>query len=655
MKTTYALATVLVVSLSVAAEPPSDYERFVTHPDGNRSLPVHRIHLYDEFDETISPYDSFPRPFSTRVTCGKCHDYDRISTGWHFNSARPGAEPGRPGEPWFFVNEETGTQLPVSNRDWPGTWKPEQLGLTPWQFTKEFGRHMPGGDMGEVEEDPPDVDARWEVSGRLEIDCLMCHNAETIQNGSERAIQIARENLRWAAAAASGLGIVDGLAANLPETYNLIDGPNPDNAWATPPEVTYDKTRFDPDNRVFFDLDRKPGLNRCYFCHSMWRANDDAPESWVEDGDVHVARGMACADCHRNSLSHDIVRGYEGESEEPGKATLTCRGCHMGTHYGRFAAPHSMHKGMPASHIEKISCTACHSGPWPGPETETVRTSRANRLGIHGRAQWFTEAPYITAPVFLKQTDGTIGMHAMMWPAFWGTVEGDAVNPLQHDVVKGAVRGMLEAEAAARREAEEAAKAAQKAAEEETEEEAEETEAAPVPEPAPEPERDRRLTKQQIAAVLARLAQDGVSEPAYVCNGRCYRLGGSGVLVESVHSAGNPYTWPLGHDVRPAAQSLGAGGCQDCHASDAPFFFAQVVTGSPVQVNAPATVAMHELQGLDPKDLDFIALSVRWRPWFVGAAVALAGLLAFALARYIVLALEAVFRATVAPRPKKDG
>jgi hypothetical protein len=518
---------------------------------------------------------------------------------------------------------------------------------------------MPGGDMGEAEEDPPDVNARWEVSGRLEIDCLMCHNAEAVQDGSERAIQIARENLQWAPTAASGLGVVEGIAANLPVTYNLIDGPNLDNAWATPPEVTYDESRFDPDNRVFFDLDWKPRPNRCYFCHSMWRAGENAPESWEEDEDVHVARGMGCAECHRNSLSHDMVRGYEGESEKPGRVTLTCRGCHMEPDSGRYAAPYAEHKGMPASHIKNISCTACHSGPWPGHKTETVRTSRANRLGIHGRARWFTEAPYIAAPVFLKQADGTIGVHAMMWPAFWGTVEGDTVTALDHDVVAFAVRGVLEAEAIARREAAEAArKAAEEAAaevDEPSDEEEAEATSEPEPAPEPEPERDPRLTEPQIAAVLNRLVENGLHEPAYVCNARCYRLDASGSLTASAHAAGNPYTWPLGHDVRPAAQSLGAGGCEDCHASDAPFFFAQVVTGSPVQLSPPPAMAMYELQDVSRRDLNLMAFSVRWRPWFVGTAVALAGVLVFALARYTVVALEAILRATVAPRPNKDG
>ena len=42
--------------------------------DGSRARPVHLIPLYDEHGDDIRPNFDSPMPFSTRQTCGDCHD-----------------------------------------------------------------------------------------------------------------------------------------------------------------------------------------------------------------------------------------------------------------------------------------------------------------------------------------------------------------------------------------------------------------------------------------------------------------------------------------------------------------------------------------------------------------------------------------------------
>jgi hypothetical protein len=48
-----------------------------THPN---------IFLYDKEFEEINPIleEDIDRPFSIKVTCGLCHDYDVITSGYHF-------------------------------------------------------------------------------------------------------------------------------------------------------------------------------------------------------------------------------------------------------------------------------------------------------------------------------------------------------------------------------------------------------------------------------------------------------------------------------------------------------------------------------------------------------------------------------------------
>jgi hypothetical protein len=146
------------------------------------------IDLYDAEGSLIRPGDQPMMPFSTKQTCSKCHDYSTISSGWHFNAADQNTDPGRPGQPWILVDYLTATQLPLSHRQWEGTFNPEKVGLTPWYFIQEFGRHSPGGGVGENDStDVPDVFVRWMISGKLEINCLSCHDAESSHDQAEYA------------------------------------------------------------------------------------------------------------------------------------------------------------------------------------------------------------------------------------------------------------------------------------------------------------------------------------------------------------------------------------------------------------------------------------------------------------------------------------
>lgn len=213
--------------------------------DGNRSLPVHVIELLDEDGSVVDPHAGNPLPFSLKQTCQVCHDYEAISGGWHFNAADPGVPPGRRGEPWVLVDRVSATQVPLSLRDWPGTAKPEEFGLSPFFFTEKFGRHLNGGGVSEAEStEPLDVYWRWLVSGRAEINCLSCHDTEAGHDQAEYDRQIRQQNYRWAAAATSAFAAVTGSAKAMPNNYDIYSGTAPDLGEAVPPAVEYAKNRF---------------------------------------------------------------------------------------------------------------------------------------------------------------------------------------------------------------------------------------------------------------------------------------------------------------------------------------------------------------------------------------------------------------------------
>jgi hypothetical protein len=422
--------------------------------DGSRSTPVHLIPLKDELDQPIVPSESHPLPFSSRFTCAPCHDYNLIKQGLHFSASRSKTS-GRPAEPWIWVDEKTGTVIPISYQHTKGFWKPEDLGLSAWDLTLLFGRHMTGGDVSEPPDEEMTPDSRWNVSGKAEINCLGCHNASRLQSHSEWAKQILRENFRWAATAAAGLGEVGGMASRLKGTWDVFDGPNPDDSeWAVAPFVRYNKNLFDSKHRIFFDLNYKPDDSRCLVCHSV--AATDMPK-FNFDEDVHSAAGLKCVGCHRNDIRHAMIRGYEGETQDyPDLKTqdFTCSGCHLGNgqgkeekiRAGRLGAPYPRHKGIPAVHFDRLSCTTCHSGPLPANEAARVRTSRGNRLGIYGIARWDTSLPAIFEPVYIRGQNKKLTPHRLMWPAFWARITQDKIIPLRPEQVLEAAGDTLKVE-----------------------------------------------------------------------------------------------------------------------------------------------------------------------------------------------------------------
>jgi len=399
---------VFPVSRATAAAPAS-------HWNGGRVPPVHRLAPLDAAGDKVSPSGRLPRPVSQAKTCGQCHDVAALSGGSHFRTGLDTNDcPVRCNfEPWFLTDAKSNTVQALSLCGLPGTKSPAEIGLTAWQFVKIFGRAFPGGgvasDPRAMEEETGDR-SRWFVTGPLEANCLACHQ-QTPYDSSEWARQVLRENWAGAATAACGLGDVRGMNERLDATWDAYRAENPDDHLFRVPENTaYDATKFDSKGRCLFAVG-KPRNENCLACHAV--SQKDMPSHAIA-GDVHLQRGMRCTDCHRNGMDHRI-------------RTVSCKDCHLGP---KGAGPRPVHAGFPAVHFEKLACTVCHAGVTEGGRRAQVRTNRANRIGIYGRAQWATDLPYVVEPVFAPW-DGVIRPCRAVWtakdaaPVLW---------PFAHDV-----------------------------------------------------------------------------------------------------------------------------------------------------------------------------------------------------------------------------
>ncbi len=652
-----------VVSSALAADGESRFARA-----DSLSGYVHWIELLDDQFNRIDPNSDMPRPYSPAKTCGRCHDYNTISHAWHFDAVERG-EPGRPGQPWIWKDPRTGTYLPLSYRGWKGTFDPDRLGITRWAVAKQFGGYLPGGGPGSPESLKENAKAdtgtadekastsvqspdRSDVTGPLPIDCMLCHRNDRSYSPETWTKQIDVENFAYAPTVAAGLATIEGSM----ERVRSKSDPAAANDSEPLPMLKYDASRFRSDGKIFFDITRKPSNNACYYCHSNLSTEALGSSRWTHDDDVHIRAGMACADCHRNGLDHQTVRGFEGEVHpQPNSiASLSCRGCHIGSQSatshsishstshsmaGRFGAPLPAHRGLPPLHFEKMSCTACHSGPIPESEPMRVVNSIAHQLGISAHRS-ADELPGIVAPVMLavekysatssdggesatpqgqraakENSDPNASIytpHRMTWPAYWGIMKEKVIEPLEPETAFQTTRKALKIRKSFSEEliavkpslsdrksilGDDRAKAKDADL---TDEERTKIEAWTI-------KQGQKQLRTKLADAMTAIEQANPgTKGVYIAGGMGYRkrTGDSDdpiepIPAEELGDAATAYAWPMAHDVRPARWSLGVNGCIECHSRDAAFFSSQVTAVGTLPGFETASVPIHQLQHVD--------------------------------------------------------
>lgn len=512
-----------------------------SHWNGGRTVPMHRLAPLDADGDKVSPFGRLPRPVSQAKTCGQCHEVASMQGGSHFRTGLDtnDAPSSVATEPWFLADEKSGTAIPLSLHGQEGALSPRDVGLSCWQWVKEFGRHFPGGGIAcdsRAMEEVAGERQRWFVTGALGPNCLACHQ----QGGydpSEWARQVLRENWQGAATAAAGIGLVEGMNERLDATWDAALQPeNPDDhLFRVPENTTYDRAQFDKKNRCLFRVG-KPQNENCLGCHAV---SQKGMASHAIAGDVHLQRGMKCVDCHQNGMDHRV-------------ATKSCASCHVDA---KGAGPSPVHAGIPLVHFQKLSCTVCHAGVTANGARAQVRSARANRIGVYGRAQWATDMPNVVEPVFVTNAAGVVEARRMAWPSFFCEV---ATNGTVTPLAPAAVRGLKALSTT------------------------------------------NAFSRAVVAAALGELnAGNAEKSFAFVGHGRRWTLDGSN-LVSAVSAEAKPVSWPFGHDVRPARQARGAAPvkCADCHTGDSDFFFGKVVPTGPMADSGVEAVEQSEFLGV---------------------------------------------------------
>ena len=318
---------------------------------------VHRIRLIDEKGDPIDADSTVP--YSPRGTCGKCHKYETISRGMHFDmgaSLLSDDFAKEQGKPWILSPGMVGGYLPSFRRQYARKTNAsgKEIDLTAYEFVRACGPCHPGGGALEHDRDGKRYDAhmkerkdagddlaasldgdyhkaKWHRSGVVEIDCLLCH-AQWPYNVEERTRQLRAENYRYAATAAAGFGLIRGDVASAGDEEE--DDPADPGASSDEPAVSvqYDKRLFDGQSHVTLDI-AMPRDRACLSCHHFPARAGTAGRDRRHWRDVHTAQGLACVRCHSGGLDHNFElgralhwsakRATPSEPAEPGKAPAT--------------------------------------------------------------------------------------------------------------------------------------------------------------------------------------------------------------------------------------------------------------------------------------------------------------------------------------------
>ena len=375
-----ATIVILFTTTRVAPERLANFETIQKVPPG--ICPPY--YLLTDAGDTINPLTgkNSDQPYSPRQTCGKCHDYEKITQGYHFQQGKdespdPGmaaraqwvSSPGNYGGPWCSPHPLYNYLSPKENES------EKTIDMTSYTFVKSCGVCHPGGgslefdrnglrydrvladtsygfaDGGINDLDGDYYKAKWQASGIIEADCFLCHMPA--YNYSARNKQIENLNYRWAGTVGAGLAKAEGFVAN-GETVKL----------------TWQSQMFNAKGQVEPHVVRSPRNEACLNCHAKpgWKKRG---ANFSEHTDVHIRAGVRCVDCHPagNSATHDAIRGKEvhqfGKGDDPSgfvrndldNTMRSCNDCHT---TGYMGSPLAKHAWLPPLHLDKMSCQSCH-------------------------------------------------------------------------------------------------------------------------------------------------------------------------------------------------------------------------------------------------------------------------------------------------------
>lgn len=605
------IAIVVIVQVTKNKKENNNYTVVKKEPTSKGVCPP--FSLYDEDGNIIDPIHNInaDKPYSPKQTCGAkgCHDYKKITEGFHFQQ-------GRSEEPTASMKERY--QWVTSPGNYGGNWcspapiyrqlahknnsNARMIDMTSYDFvTATCGTCHPGGGSLELDRDGKRYDkvmndssrnyssggdnnfdgdyfkARWNETGVIEADCMLCHLPEYDYKG--RNTQLEKLNFKWAASEGSGLAKVDG---SIKDKKDIT--------------VKYDTLKFESNGKVSPHIVREPRNETCLNCHAKpdWKKRGT---TFSSRRDVHIAAGLKCVDCHPagSNAVDEKIRGKEmhqfGKGDDPSgnvrndldNTVRDCKDCHL---TGYLNAPIAKHSFLPPLHLEKIACQTCHIKERPiksalvqvsdiyNPGTKiapppkyiwTFYDQNMNYWNHYGELNMFTvkdEPTDPSRPILAKYKGKIFPVNPVhsAWPGILTEGKKGLDQPTMKDIYSMWVMHNSDSTKYPMLS------------------KIKDDNGDKVPEVNRPEEIDAFI--QSVALHLKNTNYDLKGKKVvWVNNDRVYTSGKDYFTLPKEEYESSPYAsvYKYSHDVMPSKAALGVNGCTECHSFNSPIFNAEIV------------------------------------------------------------------------------
>lgn len=578
---------------------------------------VHKKILLRGFDGSPLTLES-GIPYSPKRTCGACHHYQRITSGYHFQQGRTDGtgkimisdsfdlkhpwnlSPGMYGR--HFAASMDSSQLAKKVNQ-----HPSEIDKSSFYFVQHCGTCHPGGGWSEYDRrgnlyydeesrkfgyelsrDNPLLDgdytplssgdvnygSPWDRSGVSEADCLICHLKG--YQWRERAAAFRARLFRYGPAAGAGWAEVklsEAAAGHLKSDEVKID---------------YGKKEVADFDRLHLQIVKRTPDENCWFCHAMADGKRRG-RLWSPETDIHKAKGMDCLSCHPSDKEHNFAKGntLQGSVRDDLDHTMhSCEACHYKGKDKR--APRYKHPFSPR-HMRRLACQTCHT-PFQMASADLVydhastgstivyETSRfLSNDPLDPKRSALSGNPVAWYPA-LRESKGKIVPVKPLIVIYWG--DWDERTNVFRPIPLWKIRDLTRPPLA-------------------------DDDGDGIPE---------INSLEEIKAFLNALkAKDKfgtpiASHPALVKGGFLYHLDEKGEVEKIKHDQAGPLDFSLSHNVMSGVNVIGSRGCKDCHTKNSPFFLRKILIDSFDEKGKPVYLEAWERLGIDPEKLDRLLL-----------------------------------------------
>jgi hypothetical protein len=580
-------------------------------------VPEHEKIILKGFDGSPIASDS-KAPYSPKRTCGACHDYDRITNGYHFQQGRTDrtgkiviSDTFDPKYPWNLSSGMYGKHSPTSDDSIQLARKisrqPSEIDKSSFYFLQNCGSCHPGGGFGEYDRkgnlyynegtkkfgyelsgENPELDgdytpvsdgdrnygSPWDKSGVSEADCLICHLKG--YQWKERGAALRGKLFKVGPTVGAGWAI---LKLSQDESGN----PKADEVI-----IDYTKKEVADFDTLHLQIVRTPPDENCGSCH----ATSDGKKTglqWSPETDVHKSKELNCISCHPGDKEHNFAKGntlQETIRDDLDNTMFSCEDCH----YKRKdkKAPSYRHPFSPR-HMKRIACETCHI-PF-----QTASADLVYDLASTGSRVTYETAKFLSGDALdpkkpvpgpfpsawypqIRDFRGRIVPVKSLIVICWGDLEEktNVVKPLFLWKIRGMKKPPLK-----------------------------DDDGDGIPEINSLDEIKTFLTalkgNDRFGAPIAK-------HPVLMKGGFLYHLDKKGEVEKIKHEQADPIDFSISHNVAAGSSVIGARGCKDCHSKNSPFFLRKILIDPCDEKGKPSYLEVWERLGFDREKLGRLLL-----------------------------------------------